>query len=166
MYTKCLKCGTLYPIGYIHVCIPDFTKTPTGPTVSPEMVYQLDGGLVLDRIIAERLGWTEIEETEGWWDDPDGTACRAYLQGERADYPYASNRIPFYSTEIDAALQLFGALTRPHEWRIVMEYTPHGPIYYASISVHGEVYARVYANTLPLAVCRTWLRWYDGKSAK
>lgn len=139
----------------------------------------MEAGRELDRVVAERVGYTEIEETTGWFDDPDvGSREETYLRGRGADGRYSSERIPNYSTSVDAALllpfdglkggwdggnSLVIELSTAVQVRYMMTaavHTPHAP----TISYGGDSdFEKPYTERLALAICRAWLAWQESK---
>lgn len=110
----------------------------------------LDAGRDLDRRIAERLGWTHIESTEYWLDDPHDTSL---VQAWRGIPPRSTGEalVPCYSTDLNAAITLIPSDQQfelsnglEPEWEALIGWGYDGG-----------------ADTPALAVCRAWLAYQD-----
>ena len=115
----------------------------------------LPAGRKLDRVVAERMGWTEIVE---YRDD----TLFVYAPGQR----YDSEELPRFSTDANAALAL--AIDMPErQSTFVLEFDRYTWTaylkYYADrfgAWVDGE---KMTANEAPLAIVRAFLTWKDGQ---
>lgn len=121
----------------------------------------MDAGREMDRIVAERLGWTEIEEQENWYEDPEVMAYQQIdLYGRKDGSEY---RVPKYSTDANAALQLDKPVLWWSEddgrWLATYDAAIFGSAIELDVSPSpGE------ADTPALAICRAWLSWKDAQS--
>lgn len=109
----------------------------------------------LRRVIAERLGWTEIEEVSYWAEGYDFTAEQKTLTGKRgmhSDIP-----VPDWPQSVDAALTL--PLKPKQRWMVVQ--VVGGKTWYASII---DISARAEAIEPARAICEAWLQMMDGAS--
>lgn len=120
---------------------------------------ELPAGLDLDRLIAEKLGDTEIEEREVWVED---IVCGPYQKKYLTCKEHEA--IPEFSSDLNAAFRLpisdlyYIALHGPNE---------NDPLWYAFIEwqFHDEyeefANSRAEAESGALAVCRAWLAWKE-----
>jgi len=124
----------------------------------------LPAGLDLDRVIAERLGWSEIGIREVWVDDGEGATEVKRLNG-RSPGPVAfgTDPIPTWSTNTDTALNL--PLEEEYEGRLEWGYGGEWTawifikIAYRTFRETKVGYAK--ADIPALALCRAWLGYQE-----
>lgn len=116
----------------------------------------MEAGRELDRLIAERLGWTETSEH---YLDPNVLVGKHPKETGHAWFPLA---VPRYSTDLNAAMALLPTADGDI-WSL--HYGHYGDPYTVAIS-RIKVAAPEYlgdANTPALAICRAWLAWKDSQ---
>jgi hypothetical protein len=127
----------------------------------------LPAGLELDRVIAERSGWKEIEVREIWEEDhySDGFYKRLFgLPPVKTSVLDVAELIPRYSTDLNGAFHL--PVTDLHFMDL---HSPTGdgsePQWNAFVEwkwKDGEYPdCRATAETGALALCRAWLVWKE-----
>lgn len=154
--------GTVDVEHHTHFSNDDaFELTDKGRAVVAPDWSALEAGLDLDRLIAERQGWTNIEFRSFWYEDNDSDGWGRCLVGvlpEDDGNLDSEKTIPNYSTRTDAALTLMHddwtamiARIDPGEWHCSIN----------SISSRVKDHGTGLANKPALAVCRAWLSWKD-----
>lgn len=118
----------------------------------------MSAGRELDRVVAERLGYTEIEAREEWYDTPENTYQKIGLYG-RIDGDV--RRIWDYSTSLSSAYTLLAPfavwhITKMGTGRIVVDLWDDG----WSISWKNENEI----ETVELAICRAVLSWKESRA--
>lgn len=123
--------------------------------------HKLKPGLELDRLIAERLGWTEIEETEVFVEDFEYAGWVARLRGRNPE-GVCECYVPRFSTDLNAAWSLFTELLDTLTPRLVRMFRDNK----ASI-IQNEPYVEEivseYGATPELAIDYAWLAYDEVK---
>lgn len=109
----------------------------------------LPAGRELDRLIAERLGWTHISEHPILID--------VWIGKHPKETGHAWNPvlIPHYSTDLNMATELLSGVST------VILIRPDSGIGSGKWQADLDGHIR-FADTLTLAICRAWLSWKDG----
>lgn len=120
----------------------------------------MEAGRELDRLIAERLGWTRFDTMPTVLVEHDNHIDIETLMGWKNDFYYLV--VPHYSTDLNAAMTLLPTADGDI-WSL--HYGDYGDPYTVAIS-RIKVAAPEYlgdANTPALAICRAWLAWKDSQ---
>lgn len=121
----------------------------------------MDAGRELDRLIAERLGWTDLLIDQDWIEVDGKVEDVVRVLGVPPGAKW-KEQVSEYSTSADAALTLF-----PDDTEWMATYSPYyGPRFRITVGtphVLDDEYFDVYGNgdTLALALCRAWMAWRE-----
>lgn len=120
-----------------------------------------EGLHALDREIAERLGWTNIEPVSYWeetyYDTYEVHALRGQSPGSHSD----DSLLPAYSTDANAALQLVSNLPSPAIFTLQLRTNRNGEEGWRAW-IDMDINRRTDIAVSPaLAICVVWLDWYD-----
>lgn len=120
-------------------------------------------GPALDRLVAERLGWTDIRETEGWYENSESEGWEKYIEGYPPNFDgIGHRRVPDWYRDAAAPLPLAEGevLEMSQTWkgtfsaRIV-------PATSDKMDALSQTWQ--HATTLALARVRAWLARDDAK---
>lgn len=122
----------------------------------------LPAGRVLDRVIAERLGWTLIGFDDPFWRhrQRDDAAVGDYWRTSEG-----ARKLPAFSTDANAALTLWGLNSH---WSLNPDANDNGVHFEGYYPYADNEYGEMceLADTPALAICRAWLAWMDAKEGK
>lgn len=112
----------------------------------------------IDRAIAERLGWRDIEPVTYWEETYYDTYEVHTLRGKPPGYDHADNLLPHYSADLNAAM----TLAEPYAIQLNSVHGNKGRIGYKVTIQDSEGQAGIgHADTPALAICYAWLRYME-----
>lgn len=116
-------------------------------------------GPARDRLIAEKLGWTQIDVRTYWRDDGEGAYLATGLEGHAPYAAFGVNAIARYSTDANAALPLLKDIPEGY-----VLWDAEKKVYRAGGFVDGPGLTPEGESADPAdAITTAWLVWQDGK---
>ena len=125
---------------------------------------EMEAGRELDRVIAERLGWSEIEQRQLWFEDAYDDGWEQRLFGKRTGESVGDDPVPEYSTDANAALSLPLGEAEFFQLHVIPGGNTAARVYVPVSSRLSEAEPPFEISDTPaLAICHAWLAYQDAK---